>query len=66
MRIAPQMPRVEPDQRRQLGDDLAALGGIANTVDDEWLADDIGHGHARVERTERVLEDELHAAAELL
>jgi hypothetical protein len=33
-------------------------------VDHERLADDFFHSHARIERAERVLEDDLHVAAQ--
>src|SRR3954463_12690964 len=31
----------------------------------EWLSDDVAHGHARIERRVRILEDHLHAATHL-
>src|SRR6202007_249072 len=37
--------------------------GIADFVDDQRLADDVEHGHARIERAEGVLEDKLYLAA---
>src|SRR4029077_17922562 len=33
-------------------------------VDDERLGDDVLHSHAGIERTERILEDDLHLATE--
>ena len=60
------MARVEPDQRDQLGDHVAARPCIADAVDDQGLGDDVVDRHARVERAERVLENELHLAAETL
>src|SRR2546423_4146198 len=50
----------------QLQDFLHApcpLRAVAHTVDQEWLVDDGPDRHARVERREKGLEDELHAAA---
>ena len=38
------------------------LSRAAETVDLERLADDLAHGHARIERREGVLEDDLHVA----
>ena len=41
-----------------------ALGTVADPVDLQRLLDDRARGHARVQRAERVLEDELHPAAQ--
>src|SRR5690606_13967731 len=65
VRIAVEIARVEADHAHQLLDHLAAPGGVADVVDDQGLADDVEHGHARVQRAERILEDELHPPAEL-
>ena len=43
-----------------------ALDRCADAVHGERLGDDLADGHARVERRVRVLEDELHLAAERL
>src|SRR5207244_1535151 len=39
-------------------------GTLGNSVNDEWLGNDVFDAHARVERAERVLEDDLHIAAQ--
>src|SRR5262249_27095048 len=39
---------------------------LRELVHDERLADDRAHGHSRVQRCERVLEDDLHVAAQAL
>ena len=54
----PQADAVE--QRRHLRGALALVG---HAVDQQRLADDVARGHARVERRERILEDDLHLLA---
>ena len=64
MRVAAQMPAVEADHLHQLGHHLATIGIVADTVDDQRFDQDVVDGHARVERAERILEDELQLGAE--
>src|SRR5882724_2721479 len=46
-------------------DEIATLGrGGADAVDAEAFADDLRDGHARRQRSERILEDDLHLAAQ--
>ena len=63
MRIAVQEARIEADPAQQFGDQFPPVSGVADAVNFQRLADDIEHRHARVERTERVLKDELHVPA---
>ena len=62
MRIVVHLIRPQPDLFEQLGDPLALLAAGGDAVDAERLADDIAGRHARIERSERVLEDDLHRA----
>ena len=64
VRVAAEMAAVEADQLEQLGDHLAAIGVVADAVDDQRLDQDVVDRHARIERAERVLEDELQLLAE--
>ena len=52
----------EADGAQQLVDALLALVAAVAAVDAQRLADDVAHGHARVQRRVRVLEDDLHLA----
>ena len=65
MRIAFQVAHVQAHDAQQVLDHLGPLGRVAHAVDEQRLADEIEDGHARVERAERVLEDELDAAAKV-
>ena len=53
----------EADDAQQLVNARTPLLAAAAIVDHERLADDVADGHARVERCVRVLEDDLHLAA---
>src|SRR6185503_13963052 len=64
MRVAAEVTAVEADQLEQLGDHFAAVGIVADAVDDQRLDQDVVDRHARIERAERVLEDELQLASE--
>src|SRR5450759_4409172 len=66
VRVALGVLGAEPDGLEQLEDALLALGLGADVVDLERLADDVAHAHARVQRGVRVLEDDLHVAAQPL
>src|SRR5581483_7308083 len=65
VRIAPEMLHVEADQRHQLLHHLDPFFGRPDIVDAQRLADDVEHGHARIEAGERILEHELDALAEI-
>ena len=62
VRIAPGGLGAEADALEQLDHDLVALLA-AEAVDLQALADELAHGHPRVERADGVLEDDLHVAA---
>ena len=66
VRIALDVPQVETDQRDQLVHHFPARARIADAVDDQRLFDDVVDRHARVQRAERVLKDELHLPPEAL
>ena len=51
--------RGRPDLFDQIGRPSRALGAIADALDQQRFGDDGGHRHARIERAERVLEDDL-------
>src|SRR6185312_5498141 len=55
---------IEPDLAQRIVDHPLALLGRADAVHLEALADDLRHRHARAERAERVLEDDLHLLAQ--
>src|SRR5204863_8954892 len=64
VRIARAGRRIEPDLDELLVDHAAAFGLAGVLVDLQALADDLADRHARAERAERVLEDDLHLAAQ--
>ena len=47
-------------------DHIIELAPAGDIVDHQRLGDQVAHGHARVERAERVLEDHAHLAAQRL
>ena len=53
---------LEPDQLEDVGHLGVDLGPAALAVDGQRLGDGLAHGHARIERGERVLEDDLDVA----
>ena len=61
MREARHLRGGKPDQLEQLGDALAA-SGLRQPVNLQRLADDVPRRHARIERGERILKDDLHLA----
>ncbi len=64
MRVIIHLPAPQADALEQLGNQFSTfIVGRTNAVDRERLADDLAGGHARVERRERVLENDLHLAA---
>src|SRR5699024_5257180 len=63
---AVEMIRVEPDQLDQFADPGVPLrSGQESSVDLEWLPQQLAHGPTRVERGVRILQDDLHPAAQL-
>jgi hypothetical protein len=48
----------------ELGGACGAILRGADGVDVEWLFDDVGDAHARIERAARILEDDLHAPSD--
>ena len=64
VRIALHRHRIEADELHQLGDALLQRVPLRQPVHDERIADHLLHRHARIERGERVLEDEAHVAVE--
>ncbi len=66
VRVALGVLGAQADGLEQLEDALLALGLGADAVDAQRLADDVAHAHARVQRGVRVLEDDLHVAAQAL
>ena len=59
------MCAVETHALEQTRDLILALLAPRQVVDAHGFADDVADGHARVETSERVLEDDLHALAVL-
>ena len=65
MRETARRARRKPDQIEQLHDALARRAAPADdAVQAQRPAEDLAHGHARIERSVRVLEDHLHAPAQ--
>src|SRR5258706_5208516 len=60
VRIVLHLIRPEPDLLEQFGDAVALFASCRQTVDAEWLADDIARRHPGIERSKRVLEHDLH------
>ena len=54
----------KPHALEQRGDPLPLLLAGRDLVHGEWLADDASNRHARIQRRVRVLEDDLHLAAQ--
>ena len=65
VRVATGVVAPEAHGLQGVADALLALGAIAHALGEEALPDDVAHRHLRVEGAERVLEDDLHAAAHL-
>ena len=55
--------RIEPDRAQHLVDEPLALLRILDARDHQRLGDDVADPAARIERCNRVLEDQLHAPA---
>ena len=65
VRIARRHLCEQPDLDQQFRRPLPRRADIGHqAMDRQRLIDDVAHGHARVERAERVLEDHLHAPAQ--
>src|SRR4051812_17424809 len=62
MRIVLHLVRSQADLPEQLRDALLLLLAGGETVHDKRLADDVARSHARIERSKRVLEHDLHRA----
>src|SRR5256885_14226690 len=65
MRVPVGEIRVETDHAQKLLNSLGLLLPACEVMDLDRLADDVAHGHARIQRGVRILEDHLHAAAHL-
>ena len=61
VRVALGERRIEPHHLEQLGRAAVPARGVRPAIDRERLGDDAPHPHPRVERAERILEDDLHA-----
>ena len=65
MRVAVHRVRAHPDLLEQLRDARLLVGSrLGELVDADRLAHDLAHRHARVQARVRVLEDDLHPAAQ--
>ncbi len=64
VRVAPRLLGRQPHRPQQVGDAGLPLAAAHGRVQPDRLADDRLHAHARVERGERVLEDDLQVAAD--
>src|SRR5262249_57242800 len=61
MREARHLGGSKSDKLEELGDPLAPIA-LRRAVDLQRLADDVARRHARIERGERILKDDLHLA----
>ena len=66
MRIAVNVLRVQSNDVEKLADTLNALLFGAHAVNGHGLGHDLADGHTRIERSIRILEDELHLATHVL
>src|SRR4051794_17658871 len=64
VRVTLEVAHVQPHEVHQFLDQRAAVLAVADVMDDQRFGDDVEHGHARVQRAEGVLEDELQLPAE--
>ena len=62
MRIAVQGVAWQADLIDQIGGAGSTLAAVANTLNQQGLGDDGRHRHARIQRSERVLENDLDGA----
>ena len=63
VRITPQVADIQADDTDEILDPAGPFFGAAHTVNQQRFDDDVEHRHARIERSEGVLEDELHLSA---
>ena len=61
MGVAPHVVGFEPNLLKQGGNPLGAAAGGADAVGEKPLGNDVANPHPRVQRSHRVLEDDLHA-----
>jgi hypothetical protein len=65
VRVAAHHVGAEAHLREDVGDHHVGLAAVSSEPEDgDALADDLAHGHVRVQRRVRILKDDLHAAAE--
>src|SRR4029453_17191599 len=60
MRVVLHLIRPEPDLLKQFGDALALLASRRQTMDAEWLPNNVARRHPGIERSKRILEHDLH------
>src|SRR5207247_1899973 len=65
VRVAVGEVRVETHHAQELLHPLGLLLALGEVMDLDWFADDVAHGHARIQRRVRILEDHLHTASHL-
>src|ERR1700730_5451067 len=63
VRVVLHLIRPEADLLEQFGDPLPLFASRRQAVDAEWLTHDIASRHPGIERSKRVLEDDLHRAS---
>src|SRR5439155_1425620 len=54
---------IEPHDFQEVAHLTLTVGRVGTTVDGQRLGDDASHAHARIQRGERILEDDLHPLA---
>ena len=66
VRVASRVLRAETYLLHRLLDKGIPFGAVSNAVHHQSLGNDASHGHARIERSERILEDDLHVPSHRL
>ena len=62
--IALHVVRIQADLSHEMPNTIIQFTALGHLMDNQRLADDVAYGHARVERTERVLENHAHFTAQ--
>ena len=64
MGIAHPVLRFQSNPQEHVSHAVIEFRALRQSMDDQWLADDLVHGHARVKRRVGVLKDQLHGGTQ--
>src|SRR5476651_1477848 len=64
MRITFGVTGLQPDRAQQIGYTMLECSPFRETMQRDRLANDLPHRHARIQRSKRVLKDDLHLTAQ--